>query len=379
MHVGIDITSILYGRGVSRYTANLVRALADDPTMELSLFGSSFRQRDVLQKAAKRLVAQARHQAKVVIQPIPPKLQEIAWNTMGINPVHAALPGIEVFHSWDWIQPPDKDIPLVSTIHDLAILKYPETAHPHILRAHQASWQKLKERGAEIIAISRATKADVIELLQYPPEKVHVVYEALPTEMKMVAEALSEEQYDVIKEHLELTRPYILFVGTREPRKNVIRLIKAWEPLAKDFDLLIAGEQGWDDTAQFTSNAHLRFLGRVSDQQLVVLYSEASVFAYPCLYEGFGLPILEAFYYGTPVLTANVSSMVEIAGNAAQLVNPNSIEDIREGLNALLHESLPEQQQRLQKMIIRQPMFNLQTVADQTIKVYKQAISKYVK
>lgn len=374
INVGIDVTSILYGRGVSRYTANLVRALSQRSGVQLSVYGSSFRQRQELTKAARSLVKDAKNRAKVVIQPYPPTIQELAWNTFGVNQIKKTFPKIEVFHSWDWLQPPDQDLPLVSTIHDLAILKYPETAHPKIRRMHEISWRKLKERNAEIIAISRATRKDVIELLDFPPEKVHVVYEALPTELTQVAERLSEDEYEVIKQQLHLDRPYVFFVGTREPRKNLVRLIKAWEPLAKEVDLIIAGESGWDETASLESNPHLRFLGRVSDEQLMVLYTEANIFAYPCLYEGFGLPILEAFHYGTPVLTSNVSSMVEIAGNAAELVDPLSVEDIRQGIKSLLNESLAQQQQRLQKMIIRQHMFNWQTVAEQTVQVYKKAL-----
>src|SRR6185369_15571845 len=128
-----------------------------------------------------------------------------------------------------------------------------------------------------------------------------------------------------IKNQLHLSRPYLLFVGTREPRKNLNRLIKAWQPLSNNFDLIFAWEAGWDEMAQ-TLNQHVRFLGKVSAQELAVLYGEAEIFVYPSVYEGFGLPILEAFYHGTPVVTSNVSSLPEVAGNAAELVEPHSVE-----------------------------------------------------
>jgi glycosyltransferase involved in cell wall biosynthesis len=297
-----------------------------------------------------------------------------------MNPISRVLPGIDVFHSWDWVQPPDTRLPLVSTIHDLAILKFPETAHPQVVNLHQQAWQRLKDSRAHVIAVSRSTKKDVIDLLGFDPSRVHVVYEALPTEMQKVSEKLSDETYQHLKTKLNLAQPYILFVGTREPRKNLKRLIEAWLPVADEILLVIAGEAGWDETSSKLNQAmrhpQLRFLGRVSDQELAVLYSEAAVFAYPCLYEGFGLPILEAFYYGTPVVTANVSSMVEVAGNAAELVDPLSVSDITRGLQAVLNESLASQQQRMQKMVIRLQMFDWQRVAKETVAVYQAAIQE---
>lgn len=376
MNVGIDVTSLIYGRGVSRYTANLVRSLLQHTPASLSLYGSSFRQRPQLQAEIKKIldtVPNTQSRTTVKLQSYPPSVQNVLWNLLGQNPVSGLLPKAHVFHSWDWLQPPDKELPLVSTIHDLAMLHFPETAHPQILKMHQTSWRKLKDRRAHIIAISRATKQDVVELLEYPSELVHVVYEALPTEFAAVAKTLDATKIDRLKTKLQLDKPFILFVGTREPRKNIQRLIQAWEPLGKDLELLIAGDAGWDETDKFKSNK-VRFLGRVTDQELAVLYKEAAVFAYPSLYEGFGLPILEAFCLETPVLTSNVSSMIEVAGNAAELIDPQSVESIRAGLEKLLKEKDDQQRERQQKMKIRLQMFDWQRVAQETVKVYQKAI-----
>ena len=378
MNIGIDITPVMYDRGVSRYTSNLVTALAQRSDVTLSLYGSSWRQAAQLEHFArsiqKRMLGRATR-CEYRIQHYPPSVQNFLWNTLHVNSVRSLLPRLNVFHSWDWLQPPDRDMPLVSTIHDLAILKFPETAHPDIVKMHQQSWKILKDRGAEIIAVSHTTKKDIVELLNFPNDRVHVIYEALPQETVTVTEALTEEKYEEFKNRLHLQRPFILFVGTREPRKNLKRLMSAWEPLQNDVDLLVAGETGWDETTSQHSSAHLRFLGKVSHQELAVLYGEAVLLAYPSLYEGFGLPILEAFYHGTPVLTSNTSSMPEVAGNAAELVNPLSVEDIRAGLQRVLGESRDEQQRRLQKMIIRLQLFHWQRVADETMRVYAAAIN----
>lgn len=379
MQIGIDVTSLIYGRGVSRYTRNLVGALSNY-NVKLSLFGYSWKKHRWLDEQVREM-ASFNPKTDFVVSKLPPKLVEKLWQ-FGFNKVKNFMPEVDVFHSWDWLQPPDKDLPLVSTIHDLSMLKYPDTAHPEILAHHQKSWEILKERQARIIAISRSTKQDIIELLGYPPYLIHVIYEALPTEIDYISQLITEDEFDQIKLKLDLGRPYIFFVGTREPRKNLERLIEAWEPLSSDFDLIIAGETGWDQTENIKNHSSLqdkglRFLGRVSDRELYVLYAEANLFAFPSLYEGFGLPILEAFHHGTPVVTSNNSGMVEVAGNASELVDPLSVESIRQGLEKVLSENIDEQKVRLQRMIIRKQMFSWDQTASSTLKVYQKAIEDH--
>ncbi|GIK83844.1 MAG: glycosyl transferase family 1 [Patescibacteria group bacterium] len=373
MHVGIDFTSVIYGRGVSRYTQNLSRSLAQLPEIQLTLFGYSLRQKDVLETQAEKIPGVATQFLR-----LPTSAIEKLWQ-FGLKPVSGYIPNLDVFHSWDWVQPPDKNIPIVSTIHDLAILKFPKTAHPAILKAHERSWKMLKEHRSHIIAVSQTTKTDIVKLLGYPAYMVHVVHEAVPEEFLKAADSVTEEQELLIKEKLVLNRPYIFFVGTREPRKNLTRLIQAWQPLASEYDLLIAGESGWDesDLAAKQYKYQPRFLGRITDKALSVLYANAEVFAFPSLYEGFGLPILESFHHGTPVVTSNNSGMIEVAGNAAEFVNPESVESITLGLQKILNETTEEQKKRLQRMIIRQQMFNWETTARETVAVYKQAIQDF--
>jgi glycosyltransferase involved in cell wall biosynthesis len=386
MNIGIDITSLIYERGVSRYTSNLIKALLRKKHINLSLYGSSFRQKNFLEEKAKKLLNNkiAGTKQQTLIQSYPPTVLSFLWK-FGFNSIDKIMPPLDVFHSWDWLQPAIKDIPLVSTIHDVAILKFPETAHPRVVKAHQLSWKILKDKQAHIIAVSHATKKDIVNILQIPPYLIHVIHEALPTDIKDVSDNLDEDHYKLIKEQLQLNKPFIFFVGTREPRKNLLRLIQAWQPMSKNYQLIIAGESGWDETsskkdgkAKFNQDdPNLRFLGKVSNRQLSVLYGEASLFVYPSLYEGFGLPILEAFHHGTPVVTSNISSMIEVAGNAAELVNPESIDDIHKGIKNILGENIEDQQKRLQRMIIRLQMFSWEKVATETIRVYQQAIKDW--
>ncbi len=372
MHIGFDATSLLYNRGVSRYTANVIRELVSLKQDSIYAYGNSFKNSADLTRQISKLGVP---KANIAVDAFPIQVLEKMWQ-FGLNPVHKKMPKIEVFHSWDWIQPPDASLPLVSTIHDLAILKFPETAHPTVLAHHQQAWEILKKRNAHIIAVSHSTKKDIVQLLGFNPGLIHVIHEALPIETLHTSAAMTEQKYEHSKAKLGLTRPYILAVGTREPRKNLERLIKAWQPFAKDIDLLIAGEKGWDATETNAAKfpPQLRFMGKVSDQELHVLYEEAEMLAYPSLDEGFGLPILEAFHHGTPVLTSDRSAMPEVAGNAALLINPESVESIRSGISALLNESPAEQKKRLQQMILRLQAFSWRQVAIQSRKVYQIAL-----
>ena len=377
MNIGLDVSSIAYQRGVSRYTSNLMLALLEQPNVHLLLYGNSFRNYDQFLSTLIHQLGQVKlDRYQFFLGKTPPRVLAKLWQ-LGLQPIKKTMPQVEVFHSWDWLQPPDKDLPLVSTIHDLAMLKYPATAHPQVLAAHRRSWRILKERQAQILTVSEATKKDIIHWLNIPPERITVTYEALPRDVEQASDILasSDEVRALLKQQLRLTRPYILFVGSREPRKNLERLIQAWAPLAKDVDLIVAGEKAWDRSATFHQK-HLRFLGHVGDLTLAVLYHYAELLAYPSLDEGFGLPILEAFYHGVPVLSSDLPVIKEVAGNAAHLVNPESVEDIRAGLEFLLNEDQAASSIRLKKMIIRLHLFNWAKTARSTIKVYQTAIDQ---
>lgn len=376
MIVGVDISSIPFNRGVSRYTSNLVLALANKG-LDLRLFGYSFRKINDLANWSE----QVSHLFPNIVTKnlkLPPQLMSWLWK-FNFLPINKTFPEVELFHSWDWLQPPDKELPLVSTIHDLSMLKHPETAHPDILKKHQTSWEILKNRKAHVIAVSRATKRDIVDLLGYPQFLVHVIHEALPQEFLVTSDSLTQEKEDEILKNYNLVDPYILFVGTTEPRKNLANLIEGWLPLSNQVRLIIAGEKGWDNTLSKYQNlldeSRIQLLGRVGDLELAALYANAQAFVYPSLDEGFGLPILEAFHHGTPVITSNVGGTLEVAGDAAELVDPNSPEEINFAINTVLAEDIIAQKKRLQKMIIRQHMFSWDSVAEQTIEVYKKALS----
>lgn len=361
MKVGIDLTSLLYQRGVSRYTRNLTLALTGLPEVTVFGFASSGRGRSILKKELTQLPLKKFH-----LGFLPPSLRRVFWHDLHLLPVKNQLPEIEVFHSWDYLQPPDRKIPLVSTIHDLAMLEFPEVADPTILKHHQQSWHELKKRGSHVIAVSEHTKQDLIKKLDFDPAKVHVVYEALPTEALFDPNTFPQPPVE---------RPFFLFVGTREPRKNLNRLIEAWLPLSDKYDLVLAGKSGWGELSH--TSPHLKIIDNVSDRQLAELYHRALGLAYPSLNEGFGLPILEAFYYQTPVVTSRGTATEEVAGAAGILVDPLDVQSIYAGLKQLSDENPAQRAARAQLMTDQLAKFSWARAAAETLAVYQQAIKDF--
>jgi glycosyltransferase involved in cell wall biosynthesis len=227
-------------------------------------------------------------------------------------------------------------LPTAATVFDLVAFD-PELRPPHGALAERLTLPLAVRRAASLLCISEATRAELLARFPAARERAHVIPLGVDREF---AEAGSQKDPNAS----EPARPYVLSVGTLEPRKNLVRLVDAYarlpESLRDRFELVLVGGRGWAtseiDAALERHAAHVRVLGAVTDAELRALYAGASVFAYPSLAEGFGLPVLEAMAAGAPVLTSNRSSLVEVAGEAAELVDPFDVASITKGLSALL-------------------------------------------
>ena len=360
LRVGIDISAIPYGRGVSRYTSNLVRALVKEKEVAVRMMGYSFRQQHQLRDFS----FQTCPGCVKKILPHPAKVMNILWNDLHKVSPEFFLGDIQVFHSWDF-QPPLHKAALVSTIHDLAMLRYPKIADPYMFSVHKKSWNHLKKEAKAIIAISQATKNDIVELLGIAAEKVFVVHEALPEEAMV---EVDDAQKEVVLNKFNLTsKPLFFFLGTFEPRKNLPRLVEAWRKLSKDFELVLAGGVGWEE---IKPEPGLHLLGPITSFEAAALYKSSSAFMYPSLYEGFGLPILEAFFHSTPVVTSKISSMPEVGGNAAVYVDPFEVESIRSGME----KAVQKRQELIELGKNQLKLFSWEKAAKETIEVYKKAV-----
>lgn len=228
----------------------------------------------------------------------------------------------------------------VVTVHDLGS-EYLPSMHQLKQRVYLGLMQKYQLKGVtKIIAVSYATKMDLVKRIGIDPKKVSVVYEGY--DQQIFKPVKSDTQVNSLILCFQEKASYFFFVGTIQPRKNLGRVIEAFNKLdKKDVSLIIAGQRGWLSDEIYALAKRLgiedrvKFLGYVPDEKLPALYSGAIALIFPSLFEGFGLPILEAQACGCPVITSNVSSMPEVAGKGAIYVNPTSIEDIIRGMRQI--------------------------------------------
>jgi glycosyltransferase involved in cell wall biosynthesis len=223
--------------------------------------------------------------------------------------------------------------PTAIVVYDLVPFVDGAAAQSRAARIERATIRPALRRAAALVCISEATRADLVARYPAVAAKAHVT--PLAAEPAFAAPVTTPG-------HPSLDRPYVLAVGTLEPRKNLERLIGAWRrlpvPLRDKHTLALVGPRGWDDERILAAarGADVRLLGRVSDAELRALYAGCAAFAYPSLYEGFGLPVLEAMAAGAPVVTSSVSSLPEVAGDAALLVDPRDEAAIAGALERVL-------------------------------------------
>lgn len=252
-----------------------------------------------------------------------------------------------------------KSCTLIPLITDLAVYRMPEVYQGSRVFLWRLQYLYVRRRANFLLAISEFTKKEIIELWHIPPEKIHIVPCACSP---VITRETSRERLSQLREKYDLPEQFILFVGNSNPRKNLTRLIQALDRAKTEknlpHQLIIAGEQGWkfdrDQVMQgIRHRKDIRFIGFVPDEDMPALYSAASLFAFPTLYEGFGIPVLEAQSCGVPVLTSKCSSLPEVGGDGAFYVNPYDVESISDGIRAILTDSV------LSQSLIRQGLRNV--------------------
>ncbi len=340
--IGIDYTAAYeQGAGIGRYVRDLIRALAaHDRSTAYRLFVAGA-PRDGLPPAPG---------PNFQWRPtrITPRWFARLWHRLQLPlPVETFTGRVRLFHATDFTLPPTlPGTKTLLTVHDLSFVRAPETSTP-VLKAYlDRVVPRSARRATHVLADSQATKDDLIELYGMPPEKITVLLSGVNPEFKPVTDTNSLR---AVRQRYQIPdNPYILSIGTVQPRKNYARLITALAalgPAHEDVHLVIAGGRGWLDSPIFRAvydqglEDRVHFIGFARDEDLPALYSGAACLAYPSLYEGFGFPVLEAMACATPVVTSTISSMPEVAGDAALLVDPYSVEAIAEALGRLLSDS----------------------------------------
>jgi glycosyltransferase involved in cell wall biosynthesis len=365
MRVAID-TRKIHDFGIGTYIRNLLRQLAriDQDTEYVLLC----REPDL------GIAAQLGPNFRGVVEPSPNySLREqihIPWVLRRERPV--------VFHAPHYVLPPAVRCPSVVTIHDCIHLMFPQYLPNRAAHAYaKASMWAAARRSDRILTVSEASKRDILHFFNVEPEKIVVVYNAIDEHFSA---APSEEQVARIRERYQLDHKFVLYVGNIKPHKNLVRLIEAFSRLRRthdDLKLLIIGDEISRlpalRRAVHRNKLHkfVRFLGYLKDDTLTVLYRLASVFVFPSLYEGFGLPPLEAMASGTPVVTSNVSSLPEVTGDAAVLVDPYDPDSIGEGMRRILDDPRLAEELRI-KGLQRAREFSWARSVEKTQRVYRE-------
>jgi glycosyltransferase involved in cell wall biosynthesis len=263
-----------------------------------------------------------------------------AQNYIPLDAVVGQLRGADLFHASSLIRRPPKGMRLTATIHDVTSWLMPQL-HPPANQRADRHLADLLRRADGAIAVSESTRQDAIRVLHLDPEKIEVIHSGVPDAFF----TLTPEAIEEVRIRYKLTRPFVLSVGTIEPRKNIDGLLDAFESLPaalrEEFGLVLAGPMGWASDATKArlgkaGHGQVRYLGYVPERDIAPLTGAAAVLACPSFYEGFGFPVAQAMAAGVPVLTSNLSALPEVAGDAALLANPQSVSEIRNGLAKLL-------------------------------------------
>lgn len=369
MRIGIDITPLAGTRvGVGNYCYYLLKHLLKQSVGDEVIGLASGTKDLVLDELGGKI-----NYRRI---PLPTRVLYKLWSSLEWPKADTVLGGVDLFHATNFFLPPVRAARRVVTVHDVNFLVKPELASPKIRGLLSREIGRFVQEADAVIACSESTKSDIVRLLGVVPEKVTVAYEAVEDDF---APMEAEDGAVTVQARYHVRQPFILFVGTLEPRKNIPRLLRAFSTLAKDYphDLVLVGPKGWGMQEIQKTLQELRLGNRVhhlgylkSKKDLAAFYSAAEVFVLPSLYEGFGLPLLEAMACGTPVVTTNNSSIPEVVGDAAVCVDAEDIDALAGAIRRIIEE--PSLRESMSALGMEQAArFSWERCARTTMDVYR--------
>ena len=355
--------------GIGTYIRNLITALAEiDEENQYVLFAGQQGSRDL---------AELPENFRVVVEKSPSysarELIALSWRLFRLR--------LDLYHSTHYVLPAVVPCRAVVTIHDIIHLLYPEFLPSALAFFYaQRMIRRSLSRGDRIIAVSQNTKTDLMDYFRVDGRKIRVVYSGVTDRYR---ERSSQSEISDWLSELGIDRPYLLFVGNPKPHKNLDNVVKAFARALQihdfDADLVCVGDREHIEfkvrqrAEQLGIDHRIKLVGHVSDEALPALYQGATLFVFPTLYEGFGLPVIEAMASGVPVITSNTSALREIAEGYGHLVNPLEVEDIAEAIAQCMADS--EHRDSLIKLGLRRAEdFRWLRTAEQTLEVYLAAL-----
>ncbi|MHB8598895.1 MAG: glycosyltransferase family 4 protein [Ktedonobacteraceae bacterium] len=374
MRIALDYTAaVRQSAGVGNYVRRLVDAILEqDTTNQYTLLTSGRPTRERPFPTASNV------RGRSIV--IPDRYLNIIWYRWRLPLYANYFSGqVDIYHGPDFALPPiGKKLYKVVTVHDLAFLEHPEYAVPSLANYLKKVVPEAVAAADVVCTVSQEVSRTLIDHFSTPPEKLTVVSNGVSPYFRRITDPII---LAATRNKFGLKHPLVLGVGTLEPRKNHINLIKAFYTAQKKKNgpvmLAIAGGKGWlyEETQQLVQELKLekkvRFLGRVSDLELVTLYSMADVFAFPSFFEGFGVPPIEAMACGAPVITSNTSSLPEVVGDAALLIDPHKPDELAHTILRLLEN--PQLQEELrQKGYERAKQYTWAESAHKMLTIYAQ-------
>lgn len=370
--------------GVGFYVANLIYALdalQADENFQLGI---------VYQPGLKNWLQRnlsfpdsLKHYSHKYVLPLPVRISDLllalSWQP-SLSYFEKYLGSPNILHGTNYSVYPCNHSLKVMNIYDLTFIKYPQYIDS-VVKTYTERVKRCLQWTDLVLTISESSKKDIVEYLQVEPEKIYVT----PLASRYHVDDLSTKTLEQLKyqSNFNFTKPYLLFVSTIEPRKNINAIITAFNFLKEKYkiehDLILIGKKGWNYEPIFTAienspwKKQIYHLDYLSNELVALFYSKADVFVYPSHYEGFGLPVLEAMTLGSPVVTANTSSIPEVTGDAAILIDPNDPMELAEAILQVISDA-QLRQDLINKGRERAKIFSWSRTAKETLKAYKSII-----
>ena len=377
MRIGINASALVHeNTGVARYTSSFLKALsAREEARDTVLFYNYFRRWGGETGGVLPDLGMENKTWR-----IPERLLRLSWNLFNRPSVERLIGRVDIYHNLSFYGIPQQIGKQISTVHDLLFMRFPDSFTASVRDSLTGAVVDAVKRADYIITVSNAAKSDIIEMLGVPENRIRVIYEAPDQAFKPVDDT---DILKSIRKKYGIDKDYLLFLGAGEPRKNLPFLMEAYGSLSQDirqeYRLVIAGPARWGSEAidakikECGIERDVILTGYIPDKEAAALYSGATAFIFPSLGEGFGLPVLEAMSCGAPVICSGISSMPEVAGDAAYKIDPHNVEDLTAAIQALVtDESLRAGFRR--KGFDRAAEFSWEKNVTETLAVYHELV-----